>query len=214
MRISFRRHPHDALRRRPSRVRAWVLVLSASAVTMALSGCATTKAATVAEGPPLAVSQAPPRVLVPPEEEPLASTGNGPDTPVVTSSPRVQPSPPQQRRPTPQRTGESEPRAETPTAPTAISPTVPAEATRELRAVPSAADPAIGADSVRSNLDKARTLLRSVEPGKLSTEAKRNYDEAVQLLKKGEDKLKEGNVSTAALAADKAFKLAAALADR
>src|SRR5688572_9727721 len=65
--------------------------------TAMLTGCATTKAATVIDAPPLAVPQAPERVLVPAEQDPLAATAVGLDAPVA-SVPRVQPSMPARNR--------------------------------------------------------------------------------------------------------------------
>jgi hypothetical protein len=203
-------------RARRSRVHG-LLLLTAGVASLSLSsGCATTRAAPVAEGPPLTVPQPPPRVVVPPEEEPLAATGTGPDTPLLTSSPRVQPTPPPVRRPATVR--DSEPRSEAPVAAATgvVGPTVPAvaEAPRELRPVPSALEPALDEASVRAMIDKVERLLRGVNASKLSAEAKRNYNDAKGYAAQAKEKLKGGNVGFAADAAAKALQLATVLAGR
>jgi len=208
MRTFLFRQTHDApLRRRPSRVRAWVLVLMAGAIGSTLSACATTKAAPVVAGPPLVVSQPPPRVLVPPEEVPLVATGNGPDTPVVTSSPRLPPPPPPQRRTTPPRASDSDPRTETPAAATAIGPNLPTEATRELRAVPSAAEPVPEQKAVQDQLERVKAELGKIVPSTLSSGDKRKFEDAKKFAAQASEKLKERNVLNAAQSVAKASQL-------
>jgi hypothetical protein len=199
-------------RRRSSRSRAGGLLLIAGVAGLLVSSCATTKAATVAEGPPLTVPQPPPRVVVPPEEEPLVATGS--DTPLLTSSPRVTQSPPATTR-RPATVRDSEPKSETPVAAATavVGPAAP-EAPRELRPVPSPSDPSLDEASVRGTLDKVDEMLRGVDARKLSTAAKRNYDDAKLLTTQARDKLKVGNVGFAAEAAGKALQLATTLVGR
>jgi len=200
-------------RRRYRRSRAGRLLL-AGAASLLLSGCATTKAAAVAEGPPLAVSPPPPRVVVPPEEEPLAATGNGPDTPLLTVPRAPQQTPPPRR---PATVRDAEPRNETPAvaAGGAVGPSAPpAEAPRELRPVPSPSDPALDEASVRAVLEMVKATLRGVDPGKLSTDAKRNYNEAKRLATQADEKLKERNLVFARDAANKALTFAMAAVGR
>ena len=83
--------------RKPTRTGAVGRLLLALALSGAVAGCAKTKAATVADGPPLAMTPPPPRVLAP-VEPPLAATPAVAEVPAAPA-PRTPPPPPV-RRPT------------------------------------------------------------------------------------------------------------------
>ena len=68
--------PND---KRAGVIRAALCALCMVHGALMASGCAKTQAASVPDGPPLAVPAAPPRVLAPPADEPLAE--NPPDGP-------------------------------------------------------------------------------------------------------------------------------------
>lgn len=186
----------------------WVLGFG---LCLASSACAKAQAKAVAEGPPLAVPEPPPRVLVPPDE-PLAEAPPPEETP-----PAPAPRPP--ARPTPRRPSatttptESEPRAETP----APAPPAPAPATveppRELRPLTSAGDPA-EERKVRDVLQHASRDLSKVDYRRLSNEGKSQYEQSKRFNDQAEQAIKDRNYVFAATLADKAAALAAQLLNR
>ncbi len=190
---------------------AWVC--AAGVLSAALSACATTKAAAIVEGPPLAVSPPPPRVIVPFEEEPLAAVGNGLDTPLL-ASPRVQPSPMPRSRTVPAR-AETEPRSETPGAPaaTVVGPSL-SEPPRELQPVPSVAASPVNQQTVQGVIDRANLLLRGIDANRLNNDGKTSLEEARKFVSKSTQFLKDRNFQAAATAADKALTLAQSLTGR
>jgi hypothetical protein len=193
---------------------AWLCV--AAMLSAVGSGCATTKAAAVIEGPPLAVSPPPPRVIVPPEEEPLAVVGNGLDTPLLASPPRVQPSPMPRARTAPAR-AETEPRSETQGSQSAgaVGPSPSAEPPKvELRAVPSSVEPAVDQATVVATIEKTNALLKNVDPNKLSKENRGIYELAKGYVTRTNEKLKERNLALASVTAEKALQLAQSLTGR
>jgi hypothetical protein len=197
--------------------RAWLPVAAVSAALSAavlLTGCASTRAATVLEAPPLAVPPAPERVVVPAEKEPLAATPVGPDTPVA-SVPRVQPSP----LPARARTGRSEGDARTdatqpPSAAVAQNPGSTPDATRQLRVVPSSAEMAADQQNVQNLLNKVEADLKKVDTSKLSSNDAANFKESKRFLEQAVENLKKRNVNFALVNAQKAADLAATLANR
>lgn len=196
--------------RRCRQIEHWLLAVVAVMAGLALSGCTTTKAATVIAGPPLMVPPAPPRELTPPEAEPIAATASGPGTP-VTSVPRVQPSLPTVRRPAQTRT-EVEPKGEVPPSAAAIAGPGPSEPVRELRPAP--AELGGAEDRIKALLTQADQDRRSVTYTRLSVEARKNFDESKRFSEQASEKLKERNITFALYAADKAATLAAALVGR
>src|SRR4051794_20520505 len=110
------RNDERSMQARGAAPRRWV-VLSALCIlqsALLLSGCAKTQAASVPDGPPLAVPAAPPRVIGPLTDEPLAET-----------PPEPEPAPAPPRTPTPAR---ANPRPRPPTAATTAEEPKPAEA--------------------------------------------------------------------------------------
>jgi hypothetical protein len=193
------------------RWRGVLFLLPAAAISVALSACATTRAAAVVEGPPLSVPQPPERVVVPPEEEPLVATGNGPDTPLLQSPRLTQTSPPRRTQPV---RGETDTRAEAPAAAASgpVGPTAAAvETPRELKPVPSPAEPAVDVNNIQTLLNQVDALLKAVDPSKYNTGT---YKDAKQYVAQANKKLKERNLYAASDAADKAYKLALTLNGR
>lgn len=170
------------------------------------AGCGSKRPPTVPDGPPLAMSEPPPRVFAPIEDdEPIASTPVATETPAATPPRPITPNRPTPRRPTP---AESE-RTEQPAAQTTPVPTP--EAPRELRAASAPADPE-SERKINDLLRRANQSLNNVYYQGLSTGKKELYDQAKAFIKDGEQALKERNFIYAETLADKAAKLAADLA--
>jgi hypothetical protein len=175
------------------------------------AGCAKTKAASVAEGPPLAVPVAPPRVLAP-VDEPLAEEAPPP--------PEQQPTPPAttDRQPAPRAT--RPPRSNTAATTPAATPEAPAEAPAQTppvtdqpaapRAVPTQTDTA-AEKKVRDVLGKAGKDLGGVDYKKLSAQGQVQYDLSKRLGVEAETALRERKYEYAATLADKAAELATQL---
>jgi hypothetical protein len=110
---------------------------------------------------------------------------------------------------------ETEPRSETPGAPVnaAVAPT-PSDTPRELQAVPSVAASPVNQQTVQGAIDRADGLLRGIDPKKLNSDAKSNFDEARKFLGQAKRMLAERNFVSAGEAADKAFKLAQSVTGR
>jgi hypothetical protein len=189
------------------------LWLPAAAVLLAsslLTGCATAKAATAVAGPPLAVPEPPPRVLVPAEAEPLASTTIAPETPLA-SEPRVQPTPPQPRRASSVRSdADTRPESAAPAATAAVAPGTNVDTPRELRPVPSAADPALEG-RVQTLLTRTANQLRCVDYDRLSNVNKKNYNDSKHFSDTAHEGVKARNFPYAYSAAEKAVQLAESL---
>lgn len=177
---------------------ALCLALAASA-----AGCAKARAATVPNGPPLAMPLPPPRVFSPVEEEPLQTS------PVVAEAPASEapnvPPPPQRGR------GTNKPReAEKAEAPLPPASAPAAELARELRAASTPAD-AEAEQKIRALLKTARGNLDNVVLSKLSPAGKEQYDQARSFAAQGDAALTQRNYVFAETLADKAAKLAAEL---
>jgi len=140
-----------------------------------------------------------------PVEPPLAATPAVPEVPAAPA-PRTSPPPQPVRRPPASAPAEVENRPEA--APPAAAPVV--EPGRELRAGPSAADPA-AERQVRDLLARAARSLGRVDYRRLSTEGRSQYDQAKRFLDQAESALKDRNFPFAATLADKAATLASSL---
>jgi hypothetical protein len=177
-----------------------------------LAGCATTKAAAIDVGPPLAVPVAPERVIVPAEEEPLASTSTGLDRPLA-SVPQVQsPTPPSTSRRASAPRAETDNRSEAASAAgtgTAVAGPLP-EPARDQRPL-SPAETTIQA-RVTAHLNKANADLKCVDASKLSNERKAIYNECKRHAEAATERMKERNFVFAESAAEKAAAFAANLA--
>jgi len=186
---------------------AFCILISAFLVT----GCAKAKAASVQDGPPLAVPDAPPRVLTP-VDEPLAEAPPPQEEPTT-------PQPATNRPPTTTRTQRPRP-TNTPAAPTAAVPETPPDAAAPTpppadqpaapRAVPTQAD-AAAERQVRDKIRKSTSDLGSVDYKKLSAQGQQQYDLAKRFIDQAEAQLRDRNYTLAGTVADKAAELATQL---
>jgi hypothetical protein len=168
------------------------------------AGCAKARAATVPDGPPLAMPVPPPRVFAPvEEEEPLAAAPAVPETPtaeapLVTTKPARRPiAPPEREKPEP-----------------APQPAQPApEPQRELRAASTPAD-AEADRKIRALLTTASRNLGNVDYQKLSVAGREQYEQAKSFGEQAGEALTQRNYVFAETLADKAAKLATELLGR
>jgi hypothetical protein len=187
-----------------SRPSGWAALLAGIAMSAALAaGCAKARAATVPDGPPLAMPLPPPRVFSPIDEEPLAASPAVADT-TASEAPNVSP-----KRQNP---GTNKPPRETEKAevapPPVLAPAV--EPARELRAASTPAD-AEADRKIKEMLNAARQNLDKVVYSKLSTAGKEQYDQARSFATQGDAALIQRNYVFAETLADRAAKLATEL---
>jgi hypothetical protein len=189
-----------------TRLRSALAVAAVALACVQAASCAKARAATVPDGPPLAMTAPPPRVLAP-VEQPLAATPAVAEVPAATA-------PPAPRAPTPppvRRAASPPPESERPDPPEPLPTTPPpADPGRELRAAPSAAD-AAAERQVRDLLARAARSLGRVDYRRLSTEGRSQYEQSKRFSDQAEDALRDRNLPFAATLADKAFTLAAQL---
>jgi hypothetical protein len=196
--------PASARRRRFRSLMAIMLGVGISAAAGA--GCAKARAATVPDGPPLAMPQPPPRVFAPVDpEEPLAANPVVPEPPAA-EAPQVTPRRPPRRATT--TTTESEKPEPTP-QPTQTAP----EPQRELRAASTPAD-ADADKKIRSLLAAASRNLGQVDYQKLSLAGREQYENAKSFGEQANEALTQRNYVFAETLADKAAKLAIELLGR
>ena len=174
-------------------------VLSAAALT---AGCAKARAATVPDGPPLAMPVPPPRVFAPVgQEEPLAAGPAVPETPTA-EAPSVTPRRPPRRAAAPPDTEKPEPTPQ---------PAQPApEPQRELRAASTPAD-AEADKKIRALLLTASRNLGQVDYQKLTVAGREQYENAKSFGEQAGEALSQRNYVFAETLADKAAKLATEL---
>jgi hypothetical protein len=193
------------LQRRP---RAWIgnwfaFVLMLGVGSCLVSGCAKAKAATVPDGPPLAVPAPPSRVLAPVEEVPVAEIEPEPE-PAATPAPAN----PGRRPTTPRRTPPTattptdEPKPETPAGPPAVT-----EAPTTPRPAPTQAD-AAAERKVRDLINRQKADIGRVDYQKLTANGKLQYETSKRLNEQAEQELKERNYAYATTLADKAAQIA------
>ena len=185
-----------------ARLLAGLALVAASAQ---LAACAKARAETVPDGPPLAMTAPPPRVLAP-VEQPLEAA------PAVLEVPAA-PAPQAPAPPPPRRAVAATPPAEAETRPEpgpATQPPPPLDPGRELRAAPSTAD-AAAERQVRDLLTRAARSLGRVDYRRLSTEGRSQYEQSKRFSDQAEDALRDRNFPFAATLADKAFTLATQL---
>ena len=185
-----------------ARLLAGLALVAASAQ---LAACAKARAETVPDGPPLAMTAPPPRVLAP-VEQPLEAA------PAVLEVPAA-PAPQAPAPPPPRRAVAANPPAEAETRPEpgpATQSPPPLDPGRELRAAPSTADSA-AERQVRDLLTRAARSLGRVDYRRLSTEGRSQYEQSKRFSDQAEDALRDRNFPFAATLADKAFTLATQL---
>lgn len=192
----------------PRRVRlprfgSWLaIVLGVGISAASAAGCAKARAATVPDGPPLAMPVPPPRVFAPVgQEEPLAAGPAVPETPTA-EAPSVTPRRPPRRAAAPPDSEKPEPTPQ---------PAQPApEPQRELRAASTPAD-AEADKKIRALLLTASRNLGNVDYQKLSVAGREQYEQAKSFGEQAGEALTQRNYVFAETLADKAAKLATEL---
>ena len=167
------------------------------------TGCATARAETVPDGPPLTVPNPPTRVFAPVTEPPLAAEPAVAETPTAEAPSVASPTP--ARSPAPQRAQTPEP-VPTPAAATQEPP-------RELRAASTPAD-ADAEQAIRTTLNTARRDLAQIAPARLTMPGREQYNQAVNFADQADKALTERNYPYARTLADKSAEVAAALRNR
>jgi hypothetical protein len=191
-------------------VRAGLLALGLLHLGFAAACAKADAAQLVPDGPPLAMSAPPPRVITPTEASEAPPSPPNPEPPAVTAggAPTTRPA-----------TGKPQPKPAATPAEAAVTvatppPPPPAAPPLEVRAVPSAAAAAEDR-KVREVMGRAwNDLMNRVNYQRLSEEGKKQYDQAKRFHEQADDALKEKNFILAMTLADKAAQLAAELAGR
>ena len=174
------------------------------------TACASSRAHTPAQQPPLDVPAPPPRHIEPLPSEPPAEiepVADLPPPPTTTAKARQQPA-----RDVPKET-KPEPKPETPAiveTPPAVNPT-PSNPAPQIRTPGDASE---AARQVRDILDRANRALNSIDYGPLSLQRKESYDTAKRFIQQAEDAIKASNFVYARFLADKADILAKELQGR
>ncbi len=190
-------------------------LLGVAASSLVVSGCAHTQAKTVADMPPLDVPAPPPRnveatgtELPPPLGLVAEPARNAPALPRQTATPppatsTQRPELPRTDVPPPDVSRPADDASRTPQPlPPATLQTVPAQQETELEA------------KIRTTLSRATADLSRVDYGRLSVNARSQYDSAKRFVTQSEDAMKARNLVYAGTLADKAAELAAQLAGR
>ena len=177
--------------------------------------CAKAKAADlVPDGPPLAMSAPPPRVITPAEGVAVAPPSPpNPETPTPAVAGAPAPRPPAGQKPPQQRAASGT--TETPAAAAPPEPPPPAAAPPplEVRAVSSAAA-AAEEKKVRDVMGRTTAILNKVNYQRLNGEAKKQYDQSKRFNEQADEALKEKNFVYAMQLAENAATFAAQLAGR
>lgn len=191
---------------RKARLRRMLGVVALAGATVQVAACAKARAEMVPDGPPLAMTAPPPRVLAP-VEQPLESTPAVAEVPAAPAPRAPTPPPPRRAAAT---TPPAEPETRPEPEPVVASPAPVLDPGRELRAAPSTAD-AAAERQVRDQLVRAARSLGRVDYRRLSAEGRSQYEQSKRFSDQAEDALRDRNFPFAATLADKAFTLAAQL---
>jgi outer membrane biosynthesis protein TonB len=187
-------------------IRAVLFALCIVHSALLASGCAKTQAASVPDGPPLAVPAAPPRVIAPPADEPLAE--NPPEPQPAATPPPTNASQPPRPRPRATTTGTT-PAEEPKPAETPVPPPASTEAP-VVRPVPATVD-AAAERRIRDTMRKAQADLQRVDYQKLSANGKLQYEQAKGFIEQTERELKDRNYVFLTTIVDKATQIATEL---
>jgi hypothetical protein len=198
-------------------LRSVLLVMGFGLAAAWSSGCASARASSEPNVPPLVVPAPPPRTLPPLEGGPIEAAV--PTTPVDTEEPQQ----PQQRRrsesrPAEARTDRSEssrtegtPDASAP--PADVQPVEPPPNAPALQLAPPGGIPQ-AEENVQRQLKKADQDLRKVDYAALAREAQAQYDTAKRFMLLANQALRDKNLVFAQTLADKAATLATVLLQR
>jgi hypothetical protein len=201
-----------------SAVRAAIVLLGAG---MIISGCTRAQAKVDIPPPPLDVPAPPPRVVQATESEVAQPVGLAADP--ANGTPALPPAG-RGRGASPPATGRSDqpsrPPAADSTRPDSTSPPAATDAkpdeprpTPTLRAAPTQQEEALAA-SIRSRLTRATNQLQAIDYGRLSADARDQYDRAKSFVREADDALRARNLPYAQSLTDKAVALAAQLGGR
>ena len=187
-----------------------LLLLIAIGCLAGSAACASAQAKSPADRPNLEVPQVPPRVIEPRVVEPPP-----PEQPVEELPPVAQMPPQKRPTPPPRDTAKVEPKpvepalaTEQPAASTPVAPPVP-----QLR-TPGTADGAEATRQIHDVIERAKKGLGSIDPNRLSTERRQQYEQAKLMVTQSEDALKAANFEFARNLAEKADRLAKELQSR
>ena len=190
-------------------IRAAVVLFSAGLI---LSGCARAQARVEIPPPPLDVPPAPPRVVQTTDGEvpqPVGLAGDPADgAPALPAAPRARQTP---TTPAPRPPAADAAKPEAPPATDAAKP--PDEPRPQLRGAPTQQEEASMA-SLRARLTRASNQLQLIDYGRLSTDARDQYDRAKSFIREADDALRARNLPYATSLTDKAVALAAQLGGR
>lgn len=188
-----------------TRVRRAAIGLALGLACTSMAACVKARAETVPDGPPLAMTAPPPRMLAP-VEQPLEATPAVVEVPAAPAPRAPTPPPPRRAAANPPAEPDTRPEPE----PVVAAPPPALDPGRELRAAPSTADAAAERQVRDLLLRTARTLGR-VDYRRLSADGRSQYDQSKRFSDQAEDALRDRNFPFAATLADKAFTLAAQL---
>jgi outer membrane biosynthesis protein TonB len=185
-------------------------------VGLLATACASAQAKGSNDKPALNVPPPPPHAIELPAE-PLEPVGEVPG-----NAPGTVPAPPRTGRPPAAKppgdakpeTKPETPKSDTPATTPEPAPALPPAASAPQLRTPQTADTSAAAKTVRTQIDRVKSLLATVNYGPLSNERKKAYDNAKLFMQQSEDALKEGNIVFAQAVAGKAETLAHELAGR
>jgi hypothetical protein len=185
----------------------------AAVLAVALSGCATARAHTAPDLPPLAVPSPPERALPPLEGGPIEAA--------VPAAPQPPPARPAARPRSEPRNGDTLARADAAAvdpapaevAPDASRPPEEPAAAPTLRLMPGGESPA-SEERVRQQISRAQQDLTHVDYKALNADAREQYDTAKRFVAVAEQAIKDRNLIFAQTLADKAATIAAVLLRR
>jgi hypothetical protein len=180
-----------------------------AAVSLTSAACHRAHAKTLPENPPLDVPGVPPREVEPievetPQPVPL------PEEPARTPTPRLRPTTretprPEQPRtetPKPEQPPVEAPKPEEPAKPPALLQTTPPNTEVDLER------------GIRATLTRAQTDLNRVDAGRLTADARVQYDTAKSFIRQADQAIRAKNLLFAKSVAEKAAVLAAQLAPK
>jgi hypothetical protein len=196
---------------RKARLHPWLAWLPCCLVAVSLTsaGCHRAHAKTLPESPPLEVPAVPPREVEPievetPQPVPL------PEEPARTPTPRLRPAVPQAPRteapktepPKTEQPPVEAPKPEEPAKPPALLQTTPPNTEGDLER------------GIRATLMRAQTDLNRVDAGRLTADARVQYETAKSFIRQADQAVRTKNLLFAKSVADKAAVLAAQLAPK
>jgi len=182
-----------------------------AALPLISAGCHRAHAKTLPESPPLEVPAVPPREVEPievetPQPMPL------PQEPARTPSPRLRP-PAREQAPRTEPPKTEPPKPEQPPVETPKPEEEPAKPPTLLQTTPPNTEGDLER-GIRATLTRAQTDLNRIDAGRLTADARVQYETAKSFIRQAEQAVRAKNLSFARIVADKAAALAAQLAPK